>query len=178
MSTRLFALVRAVVVAALFVSIWVWFVPRWMAASRGAALTPERPWAIGLMIVGGLIMVRCVWDFAWRGLGTPAPFDPPRRLVVHGLYRWVRNPMYVGMGVFLIGEALLFPAITRDMLLFLVVLWGVVTLFVMAYEEPTLHQSFGSDYDEYRRNVGRWLPRLRPWQPSPAVPPPAATSAE
>ncbi|HYI09106.1 MAG TPA: isoprenylcysteine carboxylmethyltransferase family protein [Thermoanaerobaculia bacterium] len=166
MATRWFALLRAVVVSTLFVSIWVWLVPVWLARRNQAELLPERWWAIVPMTVGGVIMLRCIWDFAWRGLGTPLPLDPPRRLVVDGLYRWVRNPMYVGMGIFLIGEALLFPAITRDYLLLLPILWAIVTAFVMAYEEPTLRRLFGADYEEYLRNVGRWVPRVRPYTPT------------
>jgi protein-S-isoprenylcysteine O-methyltransferase Ste14 len=161
MAIRFFALLRALAVSALFVALWVWFVPRWM---MGGDLRPE--WsapAIALMSIGGAIMARCIWDFAWTGRGTPAPFDPPRRLVVAGLYRYVRNPMYVGMGIFLIGEALLLPAITRDMLIFVAASWAIVTAFILLYEEPTLRGLFGGDYAEYCRNVRRWIPRLTPF---------------
>jgi protein-S-isoprenylcysteine O-methyltransferase Ste14 len=161
MARKVFALARSIIVGAIFVSIWTWFVPRWM---EGGPLQPRMnvP-AIILMSIGGLIVLRCVFDFAWRGLGTPAPFDPPRRLVVTGLYRWVRNPMYTGMGIFLIGEALLVPSIRQEMLIMVIILWFVVTLFIVVYEEPTLRRMFGDDYERYRRNVRRWLPRLRPF---------------
>jgi protein-S-isoprenylcysteine O-methyltransferase Ste14 len=164
MSSRLFALARAAVVAAFFVSLWTWFFPRWFARSKGVALELH-PTAvsIALMVAGAAIMLRCVWDFAWTGRGTPAPFDPPRRLVVNGLYRWVRNPMYVGMGVFLIGEALALPAVTREMLIMAAVCWIAVTGFILLYEEPTLRRLFGDDYIEYCRNVRRWIPRLTPF---------------
>ncbi len=102
-------------------------------------------------------------EFALRGRGTPAPFDPPRRLVVTGLYRWVRNPMYVGMGVMLIGEALLIPQIAREMAALIAVLWIAVTLMVVKHEEPALRRTFGDDYAEYCRHVSRWIPRLRPF---------------
>lgn len=115
------------------------------------------------MAVGAAIMLRCIWDFAWTGRGTPAPFDPPRRLVVTGLYRYVRNPMYIGMAVFLIGEALVLPQVTRAMLIMLGVLALAVTAFVMLYEEPTLRRLFGEDYEVYCRHVRRWLPRLTPF---------------
>ncbi len=157
-----FVLLRAAVVATVFVSLWTWFVPRWMAG--GAELHPR--WsvpAVVLMIVGGAIMLRCVWDFAWTGRGTPAPFDPPRTLVIKGLYRYVRNPMYVGMAVFLIGEAIALPQVTRPMLILLGVLAIVVTAFVMLYEEPTLRRLFGEDYLRYCTNVRRWIPRLTPF---------------
>lgn len=161
MGRKLFALARSVVISTIFVSIWTWFLPRWMAGGR--LLSQPGPAAIVLMAIGGAIVLRCVFDFAWRGLGTPAPFDPPRRLVVTGLYRWVRNPMYVGMGLFLIGEALLLPAIMREMLIMVAILWGVVTLFIMVYEEPTLRRMFGDEYQHYCRNVRRWVPRLTPF---------------
>lgn len=171
MGRRLFALVRSLIVGAIFVSIWTWFVPRWM----GGSMVPQwNAGAIILMTVGAAVMIRCVWDFAWTGRGTPAPFDPPRHLVVKGLYRYVRNPMYLGMGMFLIGEALLFPDIRYEMLLLVLVLWIAVNLFVVMYEEPILHRLFGNEYRDYRHQVRRWIPRLKPFDKprSPAVPSP------
>jgi protein-S-isoprenylcysteine O-methyltransferase Ste14 len=171
MSSRLFVIVRAAIVAAIFVSIWTWFLPRWLAQSRGVALVPD--WSVAailLMAAGGSIMLKCVWDFAWTGRGTPAPFDPPRRLVVSGLYRYVRNPMYVGMGTFLVGEALFLPAVRYPMLITLAVLYVVVTAFVMLYEEPVLRAKFGEDYREYCRHVRRWLPRLTPFDKAGMLP--------
>jgi protein-S-isoprenylcysteine O-methyltransferase Ste14 len=161
MQARLFVIVRAAFFSALFIALFIWFVPRWMAR---APLVPQ--WnavSVALMAIGGAIMLRCIWDFAWTGRGTPAPFDPPRRLVIAGLYRYVRNPMYVGMAVFLVGEALLLPAITRSMLLLIAVMWGVLTAFILGYEEPTLRRLFGDDYEHYTRHVRRWLPRLTPF---------------
>ncbi|HUR80686.1 MAG TPA: isoprenylcysteine carboxylmethyltransferase family protein [Thermoanaerobaculia bacterium] len=157
-----FVLLRAAVTAALFISLWTWFVPRWMAG--GAPLQPR--WslpAIALMVVGGAIMLWCVWEFAWTGRGTPAPWDPPRGLVIKGLYRYVRNPMYVGMAVFLIGEAIALPQVRNSMLILLAVLAIIVTAFVMLYEEPTLRRLFGDEYLEYCRHVRRWIPRLTPF---------------
>lgn len=161
MAVRLFALLRAAFFSALFVSLWTWFFPRWIA---GGALQPR--WSVApvvLMIAGGSIMLRCIWDFAWTGRGTPMPLDPPRHLVVTGLYRYVRNPMYVGMGIFLTGEALLLPAITREMFLLAGAAWIVVTAFIVLYEEPSLRTLFGDDYIEYSRHVRRWIPRLTPY---------------
>ena len=170
MGTRLFALARAAVVAAVFISVWTWFFPRWFA---GGDLHPR--WHVApivLMVIGGSIMLKCVWDFAWTGRGTPAPFDPPRRLVVTGLYRFVRNPMYVGMGIFLIGEALLLPEIMKPMFTLIAIGWLFFTAFVMVYEEPTLRSQFGEDYIEYCRHVRRWIPRLTPFdKPSGAAVP-------
>jgi protein-S-isoprenylcysteine O-methyltransferase Ste14 len=171
MGSRWFALIRAFIIGAIFVSLWTWFVPRWM----GSSMVPQ--WNLGpifLMALGAAVMIRCVWDFAWTGRGTPAPFDPPRRLVITGLYRYVRNPMYVGMGLFLIGEALVLPDIGYKMLALVLILWIVVTLFIIFYEEPTLQSLFRDDYAEYRRNVRRWIPRLTPFDKSrsAAVPSP------
>ncbi|HKR63769.1 MAG TPA: isoprenylcysteine carboxylmethyltransferase family protein [Thermoanaerobaculia bacterium] len=173
--TRAFALLRSAVVAPLFVSLWTWFVPRWIAMSKRVALEPQLAVvSMILMILGGAIMLRCVFDFAWTGRGTPAPWDPPRRLVIRGLYRWVRNPMYVGMGLFLIGEALMLTGIQREMFILIASLFAVVTAFVMLYEEPTLRATFGDDYEEYCREVRRWIPRLTPFDKSSerAVPSP------
>ncbi|HJQ40465.1 MAG TPA: isoprenylcysteine carboxylmethyltransferase family protein [Thermoanaerobaculia bacterium] len=168
MTTRAFAILRAAFVAPLFVSIWMWFFPRWFAQAKGVAFEaqPNAP-AIALMVLGGLIMLRCVWDFAWTGRGTPAPFDPPRRLVVRGLYCRVRNPMYLGMGLALGGEAWLIPAIAREILIMMLILWAVVNGFVMLYEEPKLRELFGDDYKTYCEHVRRWIPRLTPWYPPP-----------
>ncbi len=161
MNARLFALVRSILIAAVFVSIWTWFLPRSFA--RGPL---EPRWSVLpvlLMVIGGAVMLRCVLDFGWSGEGTPFPLDPPRRFVVRALYRYVRNPMYLGMGVFLTGEALLLPAITRQMLIMLAVLVVVVHAFVLLYEEPSLRDRFGDEYVDYCGNVRRWLPRLTPF---------------
>jgi protein-S-isoprenylcysteine O-methyltransferase Ste14 len=165
MNARLFALLRSVFFAAIFVSIWTWFLPRTFA--RGPL---EPHWSIAavtLMVIGGAIMLRCVWDFGWSGEGTPMPLDPPRRFVVRALYAYVRNPMYLGMGVFLVGEALLLPAIRREMLIMLVVLIVAVNALILLHEEPSLRERFGEDYLDYCRNVRRWLPRLKPFHKRP-----------
>jgi protein-S-isoprenylcysteine O-methyltransferase Ste14 len=89
------------------------------------------------------------------------PLDPPRQLVITGLYCRVRNPMYLGMGLLLIGEAFLLPQVTREMLIMTAVLFVVVNVFVMVYEEPVLRSTFGDDYERYKREVGRWVPTWR-----------------
>jgi protein-S-isoprenylcysteine O-methyltransferase Ste14 len=175
MESRAFALARSVFFAALFVSLWTWFIPRWISMSRHVALEP-RPGvaAIALMSIGALVMLVCVFDFAWTGRGTPAPWDPPRRLVVHGLYRWVRNPMYVGMALFLGGEALLLPMIRNEMFLVIGAAAVLVNIFIMVYEEPTLRRLFDGDYDEYCRHVRRWIPRLTPFDKTSTAAVPSA----
>jgi len=171
MQSRAFALVRSAFFAALFVSLWTWFIPRWIAASRRVTLEPHFDVApTALMAIGAIIMLYCVFEFAWTGRGTPAPFDPPRQLVVRGPYRWVRNPMYLGMGLFLIGEALLLSSIRREMFLVIGSAFLLVNAFILVYEEPTLRRLFGEDYVEYCRNVRRWIPRLTPFdKPSGAA---------
>jgi len=161
MLARLFAVVRSLIVGPIFVSIWTWYLPRWIVGT-GAFANP-RPWGWIVIACGGVIAAWCVFEFAWRGIGTPAPFDPPRRLVVSGLYRWVRNPMYLGMGVVLLGEAVTFPRLTITMLVMMAVLWCATSLFIIGFEEPVLRAKFGEDYIEYCRQVRRWIPRLKPF---------------
>ena len=161
MARRLFAVARALIVAPLFVSLWMYFVPRWVAGAQ--AFDNPRPLGWIVVAIGAAIGLPCIWEFAWRGLGTPAPFDPPRKLVISGPYRFVRNPMYFGMGVVLIGEAIVFPNITLLMIGLTAALFLFVTAFVIVYEEPTLRRMFGTDYEAYCRAVRRWIPRLRPW---------------
>jgi len=167
MAMRLFAVVRSIIVSIIFLSIWTWYVPRWVVGN-GAFANP-RPLGWIVIAIGAIIAFGCALEFAWRGIGTPAPFDPPRRLVITGLYRWVRNPMYVGLGFILLGEAITFPRLTITMLVMIASLWLVTTLFILIYEEPTLRAKFGSDYELYCRNVRRWIPRLRPFDNSRAA---------
>ena len=161
LSQRAFAIFRALIVAPAFVSLWTWFVPKWIVGAR--AFDAPRPLGWIVVAVGAAIGLPCVWQFAWRGLGTPAPFDPPRRLVVTGPYRWVRNPMYIGMGIALLGEGIVYPNLTWTMLALAATLLIFVSVFIIGYEEPTLRRMFGTDYEAYTRSVRRWIPRLRPW---------------
>jgi len=122
-------------------------------------------WPTGLALVGlvplalGLgLSAWCVTLFATRGRGTPAPWDAPRRFVAIGPYRVVRNPMYLGMGVVVLGEAVLFAS--WPLALYLIVLVLVWHAFVVLWEEPSLERTFGEEYRTYRATVPRWLPRL------------------
>ena len=99
----------------------------------------------------------CVLTFALVGRGTPAPFDPPRRLVVRGPYRFVRNPMYIGAAIALAGAALFYRSL--PLLGYLALFLLVTHLFVCVYEEPTLRRAFGAEYEAYCRRVRRWWPR-------------------
>lgn len=138
------------------------YVP-WTIARR-EALRPrlELPFALGLLpiLVGAAIYLWCAWEFATRGLGTPAPIDPPKTLMARGLYRHVRNPMYVGVLSAILGEALLFGA--RVLLGYAVCVFAAFAAMVLLYEEPALRSAFGEAYAEYCRRVPRWIPRRSP----------------
>jgi len=111
----------------------------------------------GLLMVGALIYLICVMEFAVRGRGTPAPIDAPKHLVVSGLYRYVRNPMYVGVLAVVLG--LTFLARSAELLGYAALLALVFHGFIRLYEEPALRRQFGAEYEEYCRTVGRWVPR-------------------
>jgi len=102
------------------------------------------------------IYLRCLWEFAARGRGIPAPLDHPKQLVVTGLYQYVRNPMYVGVMLFLLGEALFFGS--PRLLVYAIVWLVLVHLSILLYEEPNLRRKFGSSYDDYTTAVHRWIP--------------------
>ena len=118
-----------------------------------------------LVAAGAGVLLHAFARFVLEGRGTPAPVAPPERLVVGGLYRHVRNPMYVAVGATIAGQALL---LGRPLLLaYAALFWLVVAAFVKLYEEPTLSARYGAEYAAYRRGVPAWLPRLRPWSPEP-----------
>lgn len=112
------------------------------------------------MIFGILILLWCVTDFVRVGKGTPAPIDPPKELVVRGLYRYSRNPMYVGVVSTLLGEALLFQSWT--LFVYAAVCATAMYTFVVLYEEPTLRKKFGPAYEAYRAQIPRWFGRVKP----------------
>jgi len=100
----------------------------------------------------------CAWDFAFAGRGTPAPIDPPKVLVARGLYRFVRNPMYISVVLVLLGESLLFESLR--LLRYALAVWVFFHLFVVFHEEPALRNKFGASYEDYCQAVPRWIPRL------------------
>lgn len=116
--------------------------------------------AAPLFILGGAIYLWCVWDFASFGRGTPAPIDAPKRLVVRGLYRYVRNPMYVGVLTVILGWLVLAPG--PWLVAHWLIMLALFNAFVRLYEEPHLRKIFGPEYERYMAKVGRWLPRFRP----------------
>jgi len=114
---------------------------------------------LGLIPValGALLYLWCAWDFTFTGRGTPAPFDPPKEVVVRGPYRHVRNPMYVAASLVLLGEAVLFESVL--ILAYWLAVFAFFHLWVVFYEEPTLRRKFGASYEEYCGRVPRWVPR-------------------
>ena len=116
---------------------------------------------IGLIPIalGAMLYLWCAWDFTFTGKGTPAPFDPPKEMVARGLYRYVRNPMYVAASLALIGEALLFESVL--ILIYAAIVFSVFHLWVIFYEEPTLKRKFGESYERYCLKVARWIPGAR-----------------
>jgi protein-S-isoprenylcysteine O-methyltransferase Ste14 len=115
--------------------------------------------ALPCWAAGAAMTIWCAWAFTVRGHGTPSPTDPPRELVVSGLYRYVRNPIYLGVVVFLLGYVLWHPS---PSILWMPVIVAVSAhLFVTLYEEPHLRKTFGADYEQYCRLVPRWIPRLK-----------------
>jgi len=135
-------------------------IPRWIVGGfpnlSGGILT----W-IGVVcfLCGSAIYFRCAWEFAVRGLGTPAPIAPTKYLVTTALHRHIRNPMYVGVALAILGEAALFRSL--HLVEYAAVMLLIAHVFVVLYEEPTLHRQFGESYDNYLRSVPRWIPRFR-----------------
>jgi protein-S-isoprenylcysteine O-methyltransferase Ste14 len=138
-------------------------IPYWLISSRGTDIAPGyqalRYFGFPLIIIGAAGLLWCVWDFFSAGRGTISPIDPPKHLVIRGLYRYVRNPMYVAVVMTLIGEAVFFMsmAVLIEAGVFVV----MAHLFVRYYEEPTLRRRFGESYETYRQTVGRWVPHYR-----------------
>jgi len=139
-----------------------WWITRWR-------MQPPLLGFSGFRLIGGLMIaagIAVVLDsfarFALQGVGTPAPVLPTRHLVVNGLYQYVRNPMYVGVLWVLLGQGLLLG--DGRLLAYGLLLWLGFHVFIVGYEEPTLRRSFGTEYEAFRRNVPRWIPRLSPWR--------------
>jgi len=158
----MFVLVRAVTYAVLFIGLVLIYVPArllaWSGIVRPATIEIQQVAGMVIGAAGAVVALWCIFTFASIGRGTPAPFDPPRRLVIQGPYRFVRNPMYIGAGLALASAALFYeslPLLGYTGLIFL-----AAHLFVVWYEEPTLRQTFGQGYEAYCRQVRRWWPGL------------------
>jgi protein-S-isoprenylcysteine O-methyltransferase Ste14 len=139
-----------------------WLITRWHFQSPWFGFAPFRAVGVALMVVGTPMVLDSFARFALHGFGTPAPIAPPTRLVITGLYRYVRNPMYVGVEIVVLGEALLFGAVA--LLIYGAVLFAGFSAFVLLYEEPKLRTTFGEDYVRFCRNVPRWIPRIHGWR--------------
>src|SRR6266576_1221295 len=135
------------------------YLPLILARGRNAATDFLLGLAVIFFVIGGSIYSWCVFDFASFGRGTPAPIDAPKKLVVRGLYRYTRNPMYVGVLTVILGWALLFRAL--ELVLYALVVGACFQTFIVWYEEPHLRAIFASEYQRYCARVGRWLPRVR-----------------
>jgi protein-S-isoprenylcysteine O-methyltransferase Ste14 len=141
-----------------------WWISGWRMAPAPFGLEPLR-WIGAALIAAGVVgLCECFARFELVGLGTPSPAAPTEQLVVSGLYRRVRNPMYVAVVAVIFGQALLLGS--AALLVYGAVVWLMFHLFVIAYEEPTLRRSFGADYEAFRAAVPRWIPRLTPWRGS------------
>jgi protein-S-isoprenylcysteine O-methyltransferase Ste14 len=139
-----------------------WWISHWRLASPFLGLQVLRV-AGGVLICLGLIgLLDSFARFALQGLGTPAPVFPTRHLVVTGLYRYVRNPMYVAVVSAIVGQGLLFGNIR--LLEYGALVWLLFHAFVLAYEEPVLRATFGSEYEVFCKEVPRWIPRVAPWK--------------
>lgn len=134
-------------------------IPRWLLGGFSRPQDGVLTWLGALaVVVGSAIYFRCAWEFAVRGLGTPAPIAPTKYLVTTALHRHVRNPMYIGVGMVILGQAALFRSL--HVLEYAAAMLLTAHVFVVLYEEPTLRRQFGESYEEYRRHVPRWLPRI------------------
>lgn len=152
------ALLRSLLYGSLFLWIWLWALPFQVLGLRPALHAGV--WAVAGAVVfaaGAALVIWCVMGFVTLGRGTPAPFDPPTRLVVAGPYRWVRNPMYLGLFLLMLGEAAALHSVALAVSTLLVA--AVAHAFVAGYEERALERHFGDDYAAYAARVRRWLPR-------------------
>jgi protein-S-isoprenylcysteine O-methyltransferase Ste14 len=158
---QMFVLARAATYSVLFIGVLLIFLPDRILGSTGIIQPAANgAWQVAGMLLGAsgaALALTCILTFVFVGRGTPAPFDPPRQLVVQGPYRLIRNPMYLGAGLALAGAALFYQSIP---LLGYAGSFLVIThLFVVLYEEPTLRRTFVRDYEAYCQRVGRWWPK-------------------
>lgn len=141
-----------------------WALTGWQVEEPVPYWLPLRVAGAVLIAAGVPVLMSAFWRFAVEGLGTAAPVAPPERLVVGGLYRFVRNPMYIAVEAIILGQALLLGQLILFAYAALFAL--AVAAFVHFYEEPTLSRQFGAEYESYRRAVPAWRPRRRPWKGS------------
>jgi protein-S-isoprenylcysteine O-methyltransferase Ste14 len=164
---------RSVLVSVLFIVLGgpgfvLVYIPYWLTRFRIPAGEPLWQMALAAVLIaaGSIPAFESMKRFVFVGRGTLVPAVPTERLVVSGFYQHVRNPMYTGLLVVLIGEAILFAS--RHMVVYLAVVWLVTHFFICVYEEPTLSRRYGVEYLNIKKHVPRWIPRLRPWRGSEA----------
>jgi protein-S-isoprenylcysteine O-methyltransferase Ste14 len=136
-----------------------WWISGWRIRAPLRQFSPFRWLGVLLIVAGVPVLLDSFARFALTGLGTPAPVFPTRHLVVSGLYRYVRNPMYLAVAAVILGQGLLFGDLR--VLEYGVLVWTAFHLFVLFYEEPVLRRSFGAEYENFCTHVSRWVPRLR-----------------
>jgi protein-S-isoprenylcysteine O-methyltransferase Ste14 len=141
-----------------------WWISKWNVQAPFFGFAPMRALGALLVVVSVLVLLESFARFALQGLGTPAPVFPTRHLVVKGLYRYVRNPMYLAVVLAILGQVMILGCVS--LLAYGALVWLTFDLFVLAYEEPTLRRTFGAEYDSFCANVPRWVPRLSPWSGS------------
>ena len=138
-----------------------WWISRWRLDAPFLGIPPIRIAGLILLALGALGLLDSFARFALQGEGTPAPVFPTRHLVVSGLYRYVRNPMYVSVVSAILGQAILLG--NKQLLEYGAFVWLAFHLFVLLYEEPVLRETFGPEYQSFCAHVPRWIPRLKAW---------------
>jgi protein-S-isoprenylcysteine O-methyltransferase Ste14 len=139
-----------------------WWITGWHVHAEFGSAAWLRTLGLGLAIFGIPMVLDSFARFALQGLGTPAPIYPTEHLVVSGLYRHVRNPMYLGVAAVIFGQALWF--LSGRLFAYGLCVWLAFHIFVLCYEEPKLERGFGEEYREWKQHVPRWVPRLRAWK--------------
>jgi len=138
-----------------------WYISRWHSAWTTRLAIPIKIAGALLILAAAAVIVESFARFAIKGLGTPSPALPTHYLVVSGLYRFVRNPMYIAVASIILGQAFIFGSLA--LLAYATLVCAAFHVFVMTYEEPKLRTQFGSAYTEYCAEVPRWIPRTSPW---------------
>lgn len=138
-----------------------WWISKWKVQPMPPGFSIVQLLGVLILAASILVLLEAFARFALQGIGTPAPVLPTHHLVVTGLYRHVRNPMYVAVVGAILGQSMILGNLI--LVLYAALVWLVSHLFVVLYEEPTLRRKFGAEYAEFCANVPRWVPRLRPW---------------
>ena len=134
-------------------------IPLWLVGDMRLHANAPATWMGAVVgVTGAAIYLRCAWEFAVNGLGTPAPIAPTKFLVTTALHRYVRNPMYIGVALVILGQSVIFRSL--HLVLYAAAMLTTAHIFVVLYEEPTLLRQFGESYEEYLRTVPRWVPKL------------------